>query len=271
MVSKVMAEPSELLHPLDLLYEGKAKRVYRTPDPEALICEFKDDATAFNAAKRGTITGKGKVNCTIAAHLFTYLAEHQISTHYLQQLSPTSMLVRAVQILPLEVVVRNRAAGSLCKRLGILRGQALTPPLVEFFYKNDELGDPLLTEDHIQLLQLATVDQVEHLRLMALQINTALQSFFRARELELVDFKLEFGTGAEDQILLADEISPDTCRLWDLTPTETDQPRVLDKDLFRFDLGDPVAGYQEVLQRVLQQPNGATQKKTAQEDSPEQP
>ncbi len=265
-----MATPDETLRPLDLLYEGKAKRVYRTADPEILICEYKDDATAFNAAKRGTITGKGEVNCTIAAHLFTYLAEHQILTHYRQQLSPTSMLVRAVQILPLEVVVRNRAAGSLCKRLGIHRGQPLTPPLVEFFYKNDELGDPLVTEDHIQLLQLATVEQVEHLQQMALRINTALQSFFQVRDLELVDFKLEFGTCADGQILLADEISPDTCRLWDLTPTATDQPRVLDKDLFRFDLGDPVAGYQEVLQRVLQSPTLSTQKKTAQ-DSPEQP
>lgn len=265
-----MADPSESLHPLDLLYEGKAKRVYRTADPKILICEFKDDATAFNAAKRGTITGKGEVNCTIAAHLFTYLAEHQIPTHYLQQLSPTSMLVRGVQILPLEVVVRNRAAGSLCKRLGILRGQRLTPPLVEFFYKNDELGDPLVTEDHIQLLQLATVDQVEHLRQMALRINIALQSFFQARDLELVDFKLEFGIGADAQILLADEISPDTCRLWDLTPTGTDQPRVLDKDLFRFDLGDPVAGYQEVLQRVSKSPDLSAHKKTAQ-DHPEQP
>jgi phosphoribosylaminoimidazole-succinocarboxamide synthase len=234
----------------DLLYEGKAKRVYRTTDPHILICQFKDDATAFNAQKKGTITHKGEVNCTISAHIFRYLENQGIPTHFIAQTAATEMQVKAVQIVPIEVVVRNRAAGSLCNRLGIERGLTITPPLVEFCYKNDALGDPLITPDHIRILQLASPDQVEALTSLALQINQALASFFRRCDLELIDFKLEFGLDTHGVILLADEISPDTCRLWDLRGQESEQ-RVMDKDLFRFDLGDPVAGYQEVLQRVI--------------------
>lgn len=236
---------------LELLYEGKAKRVYRTADPQVLLCQYKDDATAFNAQKRGTIARKGEVNCTVAALLFHHLERLQISTHFLDQPSATEMRVRAVQIVPVEVVVRNRAAGSICKRLGLERGISIDPPLVEFYYKRDDLGDPLVTLDHIQLLGLATPDQIGTLKALALQIDRYLQTFFHRCDLELVDFKLEFGLDVSGQMLLADEISPDTCRLWDLR-NQTGEPRVLDKDLFRFDLGDPAAGYQEVLQRVRQ-------------------
>ncbi len=235
--------------PPDLLYEGKAKRVYRTADPRVYLCQYKDDATAFNAQKRGSIAGKGEVNCTVSSRVFAYLAQQGIRNHFLSQIGPREMQVRALQILPLEVVVRNRTAGSLCKRLGLKQGLPIEPPLVEFYYKNDALGDPLVTPDHIRLLRLATPDQVEALGSLALAVNVHLCNFWRRCRLELVDFKLEFGLDEQGQIWLADEISPDTCRLWDLEGAE---PRVLDKDLFRFDLGDPAAGYQEVLQRVLQ-------------------
>ncbi|MGQ9837733.1 MAG: phosphoribosylaminoimidazolesuccinocarboxamide synthase [Cyanobacteriota bacterium] len=238
--------------PQELLYEGKAKRVYRTADPQVYLCQYKDDATAFNAEKRGLIAGKGEVNCTVSSHVFRYLSQQGIRNHFLSQPGPTTMQVRAVRILPIEVVVRNRTAGSLCKRLGLEWGLPIQPPLLEFYYKNDALGDPLLTPDHIRLLKLATPSQVEQLGSLALAINEHLQTFWRTCQLQLIDFKLEFGLDADGGILLADEISPDTCRLWDLAAEETSAPRVLDKDLFRFDLGDPVAGYQEVLQRVLQ-------------------
>ncbi len=238
--------------PQDLLYEGKAKCIYRTPDPQVYLCRYKDDATAFNAQKRGSIAGKGEVNCTVSSHLFQYLGQQGIRTHFLAQTGPTEMLVRAVTILPLEVVVRNRSAGSLCRRLGLERGLPIDPPVLEFYYKNDALGDPLVTPDHIRLLKLATPEQVEQLGSLALTINRHLQVFWQTCHLELVDFKLEFGLNPDGAILLADEISPDTCRLWDWSGGQASEPQVLDKDLFRFDLGDPVAGYQEVLQRVLQ-------------------
>ncbi len=243
-------QSSPSLPPQELLYEGKAKRVYRTADPEVYLCQYKDDATAFNAQKRGSIPGKGEVNCTVSSHLFAYLAQQGIQNHFLAQTGPTEMQVKAVTILPIEVVVRNRTAGSLCKRLGLERGLPIDPPLLEFYYKNDALGDPLITHDHIRLLKLATPAQVERLGSLALAVNSHLQAFWRNCQLELVDFKLEFGLDERGEILLADEISPDTCRLWDLAG-EMSEPRVLDKDLFRFDLGDPVAGYQEVLQRVV--------------------
>ncbi len=236
---------------LDLLYEGKAKRVFRTADPQILLCQYKDDATAFNAQKRGTIRDKGEVNCTVASLLFQHLEKLQISTHFLDQITATEMRVKAVQILLVEVVVRNRAAGSLCKRLGVERGSRIDSPLVEFYYKRDDLGDPLVTLDHIQILGLATPKQMQVLRDLALQINHHLRQFFLSCDLELIDFKLEFGVDPTGAILLADEISPDTCRLWDLRDAQG-EPRVLDKDLFRFDLGDPAAGYQEVLRRVKQ-------------------
>ncbi|MCS6958778.1 MAG: phosphoribosylaminoimidazolesuccinocarboxamide synthase [Pseudanabaenaceae cyanobacterium SKYGB_i_bin29] len=231
----------------EVLYEGKAKILYRTDNPSVLLVHFKDEATAFNAQKKGIIPHKGEYNCTIASHILQYLQQQGIPNHFIRQVAPAQMLVQAVKILPLEVVVRNIAAGSLCKRLGIEQGRLLAKPVVEFYYKNDDLGDPLLNEDHIALLQLATPDQVELLRNQALAINDRLQPFFRQRRLKLVDFKLEFGINGQGALILADEISPDTCRLWDW---ETD--RVLDKDRFRQDLGSESAAYAEVLRRVME-------------------
>ena len=175
------------------LYEGKAKILYRTDDPDVLRTVFKDDATAFNAQKRGRIVGKGEVNCTVSAALFQYLEARGIATHFLAQTQPTEMAVRAVRILPLEVVVRNLAAGSLCKQTGLPLGYALPAPLVEFYYKNDDLGDPLLTQERLLLLKLATPEQIEQLRNLALAINRHLREFFEQCEITLVDFKLEFG------------------------------------------------------------------------------
>jgi phosphoribosylaminoimidazole-succinocarboxamide synthase len=232
------------------LYEGKAKIIYATEDPQILLTYFKDDATAFNAQKRGQIQGKGEMNCAIATHLFQYLEKAGIPTHWLAQPSEREMTVRAVKIIPLEVVVRNIAAGSLCKQTGIPLGTVLDFPLVEFYYKDDALGDPLLTPDRLRLMNLASEQQVDTLRQMALQINQHLQDFFAACQITLVDFKLEFGTTPDGTILLADEISPDTCRLWDQTQTDP-QARVLDKDRFRQDLGQVEEAYQRVLQRVL--------------------
>lgn len=230
------------------LYEGKAKCLYQTADPEVLICHFKDDATAFNAQKRGSIARKGEINCLLTHDIFRYLEKQGIATHLLSQISAQELKVRAVRILPLEVVVRNRAAGSLCKRLGLEKGLNILPPLVEFYYKNDPLQDPLVTLDHIQLLKLATPLEVDQLKTLALQVNQHLRVFFGECQLDLIDFKLEFGLTSTGEMVLADEISPDTCRLWDLSSSEV---RVLDKDLFRFDLGDASAGYEEVLRRVI--------------------
>ncbi|NJL00085.1 MAG: phosphoribosylaminoimidazolesuccinocarboxamide synthase [Spirulinaceae cyanobacterium RM2_2_10] len=232
------------------LYEGKAKILYQTEAPDVLRTVFKDDATAFNAQKRGQIIGKGEVNCTVSAAIFRWLATRGIATHFLEQTAPTEMLVRAVKILPLEVVARNIAAGSLCKQTGLPLGQVLPEPLVEFYYKNDALGDPLLTRDRLLLLELATPEQLEQLRNLTLVINRHLREFFEQCEITLVDFKLEFGLDSDAQLLLADEISPDTCRLWDRAETDP-QRRVLDKDRFRHDLGHVEAAYQQIRERVL--------------------
>ncbi|MEA5510262.1 phosphoribosylaminoimidazolesuccinocarboxamide synthase [Crocosphaera sp. UHCC 0190] len=235
---------------MEKLYEGKAKILYPTDDPEVLLTHFKDDATAFNAQKRGTIQGKGEINCKISTALFQWLESQDIATHFLEQPSPDQMLVRRVKILPLEVVIRNIAAGSLCRQTGLKEGQILSFPLVEFYLKNDELGDPLLTRDRILILELATPEQLEKLQNLALTINQYLQQFFESCQITLVDFKLEFGIDSQGRLLLADEISPDTCRLWDQTETDP-QARVLDKDRFRRDLGQVEAAYQQVQQRVL--------------------
>jgi phosphoribosylaminoimidazole-succinocarboxamide synthase len=234
------------------LYEGKAKILYITDNPEILLTYFKDDATAFNAQKKGQITKKGEINCAIATYLFEFLETQGIPTHFIAQTAPNQMQVAAVTIIPLEVVVRNIAAGSFVSRTGITSGTPLRYPIVEFFYKKDELGDPLFTEDHIQLLELATPEQVIQLKQMALAINQHLQKFFSDRHLTLVDFKLEFGTDKTGNILLADEISPDTCRLWDDLTTDPNQ-KIMDKDRFRQDLGNVAAAYQEVLTRVMSQ------------------
>ncbi|WP_447971568.1 phosphoribosylaminoimidazolesuccinocarboxamide synthase [Nitrospira sp. M1] len=227
-----------------LLYEGKAKKVFATPDPDQVVQYFKDDATAFNAEKRGTIFNKGIVNNKISVRLFRLLEEAGIPTHFVEQISDREMRTKHLKIIQIEVVVRNRATGSLVKRLGFEEGMVLDPPLVEFFYKNDPLGDPLITEDHIRLLQLATDAQVVQLRQAALRINEVLTPFFKDKGMMLVDFKLEFGD-SDGQLILADEISPDTCRFWDIQTGER-----MDKDRFRKDLGRIEETYQEVLKRV---------------------
>jgi phosphoribosylaminoimidazole-succinocarboxamide synthase len=232
------------------LYEGKAKILYTTDDPDILLTHFKDDATAFNAQKKGTIAGKGEVNCAMSAHLFKLMEAKGVATHFIDCPKSNEMRVKAVKILPLEVVVRNIAAGSLCQQTGLKLGTVLKQPIVEFYYKNDELGDPLLTPDRLRLLDLATEDQVAQLKRMALRINDLLTDFFQQCGITLVDFKLEFGIDAKGEILLADEISPDTCRLWNQAETDPDR-RVMDKDRFRRDLGDVEKAYQQVLERVL--------------------
>ncbi len=234
------------------LYEGKAKIIYPTDSPDILVSYFKDDATAFNAQKKGQIVGKGAMNCAISAHLFKKLASVGIPTHFIDQPTANEMRVKAVTIIPLEVVVRNIAAGSLCQQTGLTLGTALPFPLVDFYYKDDALGDPMLSPDRILLLNLATAAQIDQLRQMALSINQILIEFFQSCGITLVDFKLEFGLDSQQQLLLADEISPDTCRLWDQAATDVTQ-RVLDKDRFRQDLGNVEQAYAQVMERVLSQ------------------
>jgi len=227
------------------LYEGKAKRIYATDDEQIVLVEYKDSATAFNGEKKADITGKGRLNNEITSLLFLKLKEQGIESHFIERVSETEQLVKRVSIIPLEVVVRNIAAGSLAKRLGIEEGRQLSTPIVEFYLKNDELGDPLLTIDHILELQVATTQETAILREKALQINTVLSSFFNDLGIRLIDFKLEFGKDAEGTILLADEISPDTCRLWDKETNEK-----LDKDVFRRDLGSLTDAYENILARL---------------------
>jgi len=229
----------------ELLYEGKAKRIFRTEDEQTVLIEYKDSATAFNGQKKADITGKGRLNNEITSLLFLKLQEQGIESHFVKRISETEQLVKRVNIIPLEVVVRNVAAGSLSKRLGIEEGKELTKPLVEFYLKNDDLGDPLLTNDHIDELNIATKEELTILKEKALKINTVLSSFFNELGINLIDFKLEFGKDAEGSILLADEISPDTCRLWDKKTNEK-----LDKDVFRRDLGSLTEAYETILARL---------------------
>jgi phosphoribosylaminoimidazole-succinocarboxamide synthase len=237
---------------MEKLYEGKAKILYQTDDPDILLTYYKDDATAFNAQKRGQIVGTGEINCTVSTALFQWLESLGIPTHYIDRPSSREMRVKAIKIIPLEVVVRNIAAGSLCKQTGLKEGKILPFPLVEFYLKDDALGDPLLTPDRIKVIDIASEEQVNQLRDLALQINQYLQEFFDKCQIILVDFKLEFGVDKTGKIYLGDEISPDTCRLWDKTQEDA-QARILDKDRFRRDLGDVETAYQQVQARVLQQ------------------
>jgi phosphoribosylaminoimidazole-succinocarboxamide synthase len=230
---------------LELLYEGKAKKVYVTDQENVLWIEYKDSATAFNGEKKATISGKGRLNNEITSLLFSKLHSAGINNHFIEKLSETEQLVKKVTIIPLEVVVRNYVAGSLAKRLGIAEGTSLEKPLIEFYYKNDDLGDPLLLEDHIAILKLATSEQIAILKESALKVNEILTQHFQACNVRLIDFKLEFGFDAEGNILLADEISPDTCRLWDIDTNEK-----LDKDVFRRDLGSLTDAYEIILQRL---------------------
>ena len=237
---------------LEMMYEGKAKKVYKTSEPGYLIVEYKDDATAFNGEKKGQIAGKGVVNNTMTNIIFGVLESKGIPTHFVEQISPTETLVRAVKILPLEVIVRNVAAGSFSKRYGVEEGTPLAKAALEFSYKKDELGDPLINDDHILALGLATVEDLATVRGYAFMINDALKEFFLEKGLKLIDFKIEFGkcvVGDDDDdpgdIILADEISPDTCRLWDVVTNEK-----MDKDRFRRDLGNVEETYQEVFARM---------------------
>lgn len=227
-----------------LLYEGKAKKIFSTEKPDQVIQYFKDDATAFNAQKRGTIVDKGVVNTRVSERLFRLLEEAGIPTHFIKRLSDRELLTRKVAIVPIEVVVRNVVAGSLAKRLGLKEGEAIAPPLVEFYYKNDALGDPLITDEHVRVMKLAEPAQVEQIKALARKINGVLMPFFAERRMILVDFKLEFGLD-QGRLVLADEISPDTCRFWDQETKES-----MDKDRFRKDLGKIEEAYQEVLRRV---------------------
>ena len=231
---------------LEQRYEGKAKKVFATDDPDKYIVEYKDDATAFNAQKRGTIAGKGIINNAVSAKLFTLLEAEGVPTHFVAKLSEREQLVKAVNIIPVEVIVRNRAAGSFAKRYGVEEGGTLQPTVLEWCYKSDELGDPPMNDATAVALGFATAEELEALFSLAVDINDTLHDYFATLELDLVDFKLEFGTLPSGEIVLADEISPDTCRLWD---TETGEK--MDKDRFRRDLGGVEAAYQEVYKRIL--------------------
>lgn len=230
----------------ELIYEGKAKKLYLTDDPEILLQEFKDDATAFNAQKRGTIAGKGEVNNQISAHLFEYLEKKGIKTHFVKLISDREMLVKKVQIIPLEVTIRNIVAGGMAKMLGIEEGIILKKPVFEWHYKSDALGDPLINDDHILSMNMATEEELEFVKATSFKVNAHLMQYFKERKLDLVDFKLEFGRFQNGHVLLADEISPDTMRLW-----EEGTKKKLDKDRFRRDLGGVEEAYQEVLRRVM--------------------
>ncbi len=230
---------------LEMMYEGKAKQVFATDDPALAIIHYKDDATAFNGLKKGTIVGKGVVNNLVSNHLFKMLEAHGIKTHLVEQLTDRDSLVRRVEIVPLEVIVRNIAAGSLAKRLGLDEGTKLHSTVLEFCYKNDDLGDPMVNESHIYAMQLATREEVETISAMALKINDLLTVYLKELGIELIDFKLEFGR-CDGGIVLADEISPDTCRFWDSKTGEK-----LDKDRFRRDLGGVEEAYHEIIRRLM--------------------
>jgi len=229
-----------------MIYEGKAKKIFTTEHPDQILQYFKDDATAFNAQKRGTILDKGIINNKISGRLFLLLEQNGVPTHFVERKSDREMLTKKVAIVPVEVVVRNMVAGSLVKRLGLKEGDPIQPAVVEWYYKNDALGDPLITDEHVRLLKLATPEQLVEIKRLALKVNSLLQPFFLERRMILVDFKLEFGMH-NGQLILADEISPDTCRLWDQTTKES-----MDKDRFRKDLGKIEEAYQEVLKRVCE-------------------
>ncbi len=232
-----------------LLYEGKAKRVFATDQADLVAVEYKDDATAFNALKKAQLAGKGALNCRISALLFEHLAARGVPTHYLGVDGATWMLVKPVTVIPIEVVIRNVAAGSLCKQMPIEQGTVLEPPLLDLYYKDDAYGDPLLSEARLERLALVTAEQRQAIEVLARQVNRELGSLFLDVGLQLVDFKIELGFTAAGELVVADEISPDTCRLWDGSVSDLQQ-RILDKDRFRQDLGGVVEAYGEVLKRV---------------------
>lgn len=229
----------------ELLYTGKAKKMYATDQENVLLADYLNQATALNGVKKDTIEGKGRLNNQITGRIFEYLAEKGISSHYIQELSETEQLVKKVEMYSLEVVVRNVSAGSFAKRFGMEEGIDLPFPVLEFYYKNDELNDPFINDAHVKVLGVASDEEVVAIKKQALEINTALVEMFKKIGIRLIDFKIEFGKTAEGEIILADEISPDTCRLWDIETNEH-----LDKDIYRRDLGDIIPVYVEVLDRL---------------------
>lgn len=228
------------------LYEGKAKKVFATNDPNLVIVSYKDDATAFNGVKRGTIVGKGVVNNRMSNYLMEKLEKEGIPTHYVEELNERETLVKKVKIVPLEVIVRNVAAGSLAKRLGLEEGTPMKRTVLEYCYKCDELNDPMVNDYHILAMEYCTKEELDTIASMSFKINEFLKAYFKSINVDLIDFKLEFGKTADGQIVLADEISPDTCRFWDATTHEK-----LDKDRFRRDMGGVEDAYKEMMKRVL--------------------
>lgn len=231
---------------LEQLYEGKAKKVYKTDDPECYIVDYKDDATAFNGEKKGTITGKGVINNRVTNHLMKMLEKEGVPTHLVEEISDRETIVKKVTIVPLEVIIRNIAAGSFSKRFGVEEGTVLKQPSLEYSYKDDALGDPMINDYHILSLGLATQEELATIAGYAFKVNEVLKQYLLTLDIELVDFKLEFGKLSDGTIVLADEISPDTCRFWDVKTHEK-----LDKDRFRRDLGGEVEAYQEILHRLM--------------------
>ncbi len=229
----------------ELLYEGKAKKVYRTEDPEVYIVSYKDDATAFNGLKKGTIVGKGVVNNRMSNFMFRLLEKQGIRTHYIEELNDRETSVKKVSIVPLEVIIRNTAAGSLAKRLGLPEGTPMKTPVLEYSYKNDELGDPMVNDYHILAMELATREELDRIAAMSFKINEIMVEFFKGVGVDLIDFKIEFGKTSDGEIILADEISPDTCRFWDVNTHEK-----LDKDRFRRDMGGVEEAYEEMMKRI---------------------
>lgn len=230
---------------LEQLYEGKAKKVFKTDDENLYIVDYKDDATAFNGEKKGTIAGKGVINNIMSNHMFQLLEKQGVPTHFVEQLSERETVVKKVSIVPLEVIIRNISAGSFAKRYGVSEGIVFEQPTIEFSYKNDDLGDPLINDYHAMALKLATAEEIETIKKMAFKVNEVMKAYFDTLNVTLVDFKLEFGKTVDGTIILADEISPDTCRLWD-----KDTGEKLDKDRFRRDLGNVEEAYQEILRRL---------------------
>lgn len=231
---------------LELLYEGKAKKVYNTTDPNLIIVDYKDSATAFNGEKKGTIFNKGKINNKVTNHLMKILEKNNINTHFIKEISDNESIVKKVSIIPIEVIVRNVSCGSLSKRLGIEDGTVLEETVLEYCYKDDNLGDPMINEYHIYAIKLATKSQLQKISTYSFKINEILSNYLIEKNLELIDFKLEFGVDINGDIILADEISSDTCRLWDKTTKNR-----LDKDRFRFNLDNVEFGYQEIYKRLL--------------------
>lgn len=230
----------------ELLYEGKAKKLYKTSESDVIWVEYLNQATALNGKKKDLIQGKGELNNQITSLLFSLLKEAGVHNHFIKKLSKTEQLIESVTMFPLEVVLRNISAGSFSKRFGVKEGTPLANPIIEFYLKDDKLDDPMMNEEHIQLLELATAEEIKKIKKMTLEVNIALQKVFKKIDIQLIDFKLEFGKQADGNILLADEISPDTCRLWDVKTGEH-----LDKDVYRRDLGNLVLVYQEVFERLL--------------------